>query len=244
MLEHKADPQVARLEKIIRNIRAEYDEESIIRKDWIINSRKAQSLDDFRFVQIGFAFLIESAILKDTSYYPGILGIGRSIAIGEERYLVDMLLRNISRKERRTSLCSQVISQTLGTVNSSASPSAVFIPLAFHNALHMNAFPGVSVSYKRDVRASRGRLCYGSIREEAAPLIFWSSKYISFPGLIFVYREFGEWIVKMSNGQWLSVDVAPADELKKLRVSVKTIACLHVLNPEAGLLLDVPTPRD
>jgi len=232
-----------RVQKFFRNVRDEYDEESIIKKGWIVKSREATPSDVFSFVQIGVRYLVDRAIFRDPSYYPAVLGAGSTIAIAEEKYLVKTLLNRILRKRvKKESLSFKIILEALEEAGPDFHPSAVFVPLAFHNDLHLNRVPGVKLYYDQQARAARGPLLiFGSAER---PRVFWSNKYVPFQSLIFVDQNIGEWVVKTVDRHWLVFDIRPAKDRSKVDVTIKTVACFVVSNPSAGVLLDVPLPRE
>jgi hypothetical protein len=229
-----------RVDAFIKNVRAEYDNESIIKKGLVVKSRESRSSDPFSFIQVGVRYLADSAIFHDSSYYPGMLGSGRSIAIGEERYLVEKLLNSRDSKHiTEASLSATAISKAFRDMGPNFHPKAVFVPLAFHFDLHVGKLPGVALRYDRSVQ---GRAILDCGLGEA-PRVFWSNKYVPFHGLIFVDETIGEWIVKTTDKHWLMVDIRPTKEETKVDVTVKTIAYFDISNPTAELVLDVPTPK-
>lgn len=231
-----------RVDLFTRNVREEYDKGSIVRQDWVVRSRLATPSDKFPFVQIGVRYLADRAIFEDPSYYPGMLGAGRSIAIGEEQYLVKTLLKQVTTKVKSDDFGQMAILEACRRAGPDFHPSAVFVPLAFHYALHIGKIPGIRLVFHDPIHDSRGTFLECSGLDDR-PRVFWSNKYVPFHEVIFVDRNLGEWVVKSADTHWIVVEMKPAKEKTKVDVTVKTIAYLNVLDPRAGLLLDVPPPR-
>ena len=194
-----------------------------------------------QFIQIGMRFYAKPEIFDDsysagTTYIsPEIFGVGRSIALGEEKYLIETLDKGIKNRRDKQILSFDAISQAIRDMGPSFEPDKVFIPLDFYLMLHTGKEAKVHISYENHD-------CFLVI-ESTKLRVFWSNKYVPFDSLIFVDQRLGEWIVKLApeNKHWVSVDVKPANE--KAEVTVKTVACYSILNPEAGLILRVPPPK-
>ena len=233
----------SRVRAFVRNVRAEYDEATVIGKHWIVNSRNAKPSDRLPFVQIGVHYLADRVIFTDPSYHPDIIGTGRSVAIGEERYLVKTVLDcegvKVVQKEK---LSSKTVLDALRKMRADFHPTAVFIPLAFHNALYMSQIPGVRLVHYPKAHGLRGPLLDYGLPER--PRVFWSNKYISFRSIIFVDQDLGEWVAKTEDTHRLVVDIKPAKDETKVDLTVKTVAYLDISNPAAVMLLDVPAPTE
>jgi len=228
-----------RVKKFISNVREEYDQDSIIKE--AVSWRHATLLDEGPFVQIGMRFLLEPAIFIDSYspkpvyYSPELMGAGRAIAFGEEKYLVETFQKNIQNIFEKQSFSFEAISRAMGEVGSDFEPNAVFIPLDFFVMLHTSEEAKGHISYEK-------RDCYLLLGPRKLRL-FWSSNYVPFDSLIFVSKRLGEWIVKPDpvSKHWVTIDIEPADE--KVDVAMKTVAYYAILDPKAGLILKVPPPK-
>lgn len=186
-------PSKKRAQAFISSIKAEYDSESII-KD-VMDTRSATPNDTLPFVQVGAVYRIGPEILVDsysqTGTYtsPRIIGIGRNIAIGEEKYLIDTLSNKISNKFIEKSFSPQTITDALMKMDSNFHPNSVFIPLDFYLTLHASTASNFRIVYPQGPKSF---LVLGPRRLR----VFWSNKYNPFKNLIFIDRQIGQWIVK------------------------------------------------
>jgi len=239
MVEPKLTLTESRVKKFRENVREEYDYTSVIKQ--AVSWRQATPLDKVPFAQIGMRFFAEPDIFIDsysagTTYIsPEIFGVGRSIALGEEKYLVETLEKGIKNRRDKQSLSFETISQAIREAGPSFAPSTVFIPLDFYLVLHASKEAKVCILYE-------DHDCFLFIGSTKVR-VFWSNKYVPFDSLIFVDQRLGEWIVKPDpvDKHWVTVDIRPANE--KVDVIVKTVARYSILDPEAGLILKVPSPK-
>ena len=228
-----------RVEAFKRDVRQEYDRYSIIRK--IFRPRKASENEKPMFVQIGVRFFtgpevfIDSYSMGENTFASTIVGVGHSIATGEEKYLVRLLQTKISNEDAAETLSFESISKSLRKYGVE-SPASVFVPLEFYSVLHLGKYAPLRVAY----RNYDPFLVVGSMR---LPM-YWSNQYVPFDRFIFVGSDLGEWIVKpdQETGHSVIIEVNPPKG-GKIDVTVKTIACFSDRNPTAGLLLKAPFPK-
>jgi len=239
MVELKCILSKRRIEKFKENVRREYDQDSIIKAAF--SWRYATPSDTIPLVQIGARFLAEPNIFID-SYsaggvytVPEMVNLGRSIALGEQKYLIEMLQRGIQKVSEQQSFTFEVISRAVEDVGPGFKPNAAFIPLDFFVPLHTSKEAEGRILYE-------GHDCFlhlGSFKLR----VFWSSNYVPFGSLIFVDKELGEWIVKLDpkDKHWVTINIESANE--KVEVEAKTVARYLILEPKAGLILKVPPPE-
>ena len=229
----------SRVQRFTQNVRDEYERATIIRE--VIRWRERRPSDPFEFVQIGMRFRVGPETFVErysagSHYYSSeIFGLGRNIAIGEEKYLVKMLQKTI-RNRRRTSLFSlSQVSHEIDSVNGLA-PECVFIPIDFFTDLHSGDPANWNILHD----GSKNYLLLGGRKLR----VFWSNIYVPFKKWIFVDPELSEWIIALdeTTRHWVTVEVEPKNE-RSVSVLVKTMACYHTIDPSAGLVLDVPMPR-
>ena len=224
--------------KFIHNVRAEYEEDSIIWNRFVVESRAATRLDRFEFVQIGSRFSFDLEVFTSSSHYPGLIGAGHSVALGEEAYLVEMLDRQISRRIEKNNLSSQTIVEALREMGPNFHPNAVLVPIAFHNPLHLEEIPGLKLVYDPHELRHRGPILKIDKSLET-PEVYWSNKYVPFDSLMFIDKSIGEWVVKTQNGHYLTVEVLRAGKADKVGVVIKTVPYLNIVTPERGLILKI-----
>jgi hypothetical protein len=228
-----------RVEAFRRDVRQEYDRYSIIQK--IFRPREASEDEKEKFVQIGMRFFtgpeifIDSYSRGENTFAPTIVGVGQSIATGEEKYLVRLLQTKISNEDVAETLSFDNVARSLRK-HGVESPASVFVPLEFYSVLHLGKYAPMRVAYKN----YDPFLVLGSM---SLPM-YWSNQYVPFDRFIFVGRDLGEWIVKPDpeTGHNVIIEVNPPKG-GKVDVTVKTIACFSDRNRAAGLLLKAPFPK-
>jgi hypothetical protein len=114
-----AQADETRLVQFKSNVRAEYDRYSIVKK--IVDWREAKDDKGLTFVQIGNRFHIPAEVLiplgrGEPDVAPNIIGLGESIALGEENYLVKQLVSNISNMENGEELSMTSLVHTLSSL--------------------------------------------------------------------------------------------------------------------------------
>src|SRR2546430_253642 len=236
------EPERSRVLEFKRNVRAEYGRYSVVKK--IMNWR--QSIDDegLRFVQIGSRFHVPVEVLVtprvgDPDVAANIIGIGQSIAIGEERYLVRQLQEFIARRDRVEHLSFDSVIGSLSRGNLRELKS-VLIPLTFYSAIHLGKFDKLHVDYE-DYNPF---LVLGPIKIP----IYWSSNSVPFDELIFIEDTLGKWVIKPDpiDGESLTIEVQGVRS-QKVDVVVKTVSSFSRDNSKAGLILSAPpleSPKD
>src|SRR5207245_3550732 len=180
-----------RVEAFKRDVRQEYNRYSIIRK--IFRPREARDNEKLRFVQIGMRFFagpeifIDSYSTGENTFASTIIGVGQSIATGEEKYLVRLLQTKISNEDVAETLSFETVSKSLRK-HGLESPTSVFVPLEFYSVLHLGKYAPLRVAYKN----YDPFLVLGST---SIPM-YWSNQYVPFDRFIFIGSDLGEWVVK------------------------------------------------
>ncbi len=228
----------SRVESFKRNVRREYKRYSIINE---VFPEQQSAPIGMRFQQIGFRFLsppgvfIESYSSKE-HYSTDFVGVGHSIATGEEKYLVDVLRRRIMNKTSVEELSIDALNRALRVLKDK--PSYAFIPLSFYSELHSNV--SQPIHYRTGSPKPWLNLGPGS----QAIAVYWSNNFVPFDDFMFLSPGFGGWFVQPDpEGNNLTIEVEPSKSSEKIEVRIRTIVSFHVQNPRAGLILRVPLRR-
>jgi hypothetical protein len=231
---------VARWERFAASARAEYEGEiSRIRKTISFRVAKEADYQVAEFKQFGQRFLVGPQVLVDaysagdTYTAPEIFGLGRNVAIAQEKHLVDVLLKGISNRMSLKEFTADTVTDAIQEVG--IRPDTVFLPLDYFSPVAMSKVKGISLAFE-------GRdefLLLGKMRLR----VLWSNKYVPFSEMIFVEKNLGEWLVKPDqNSHWLRVELAPGRTRGKFDVTIKTIAEYVIDNPAKGLVIEMQNP--
>lgn len=227
-----ANPE--RLDQFKRAVRKDYDDTSIIRE--IADYRKAAPDELGNFVRIGLRFyakpdiFIEEYAKPDTYVLPEILGLGRSIAIGEQKYFMSEIEKSFTTKKVDDMIEMARCLEGVPDLDL----TAAFVPIAYFMDLHFPENPICRVSYE-DAR-------YLIIGDKKAR-VFWSNNYVEFNKFYFIGKRSVQWIVKPdSTGHWVRVTVNPDVQSQKFDVTTETVARLEVVDKRFGLALLLSKP--
>jgi hypothetical protein len=196
-------------------------------------ARTASANEEGKFVRIGRRFLSDGKPFVDEfstgeEYFsPEILGLGRSIAIGEEDYLIKQLQKLFAPSD-----CASK-TEMIEKLNAHETPLAVaFIPLEYMNDFYSLRIPGARMEFE----PGRTYLNVGSNKMR----IYWSHKYVKFTHFLFLAHDAIEWVVKSDpeTEAWLRVDIKPSGS-KQFEVNVETIVLCNLLNQTHGLAISL-----
>lgn len=226
MISAELVPNAERVQRFADQVRREYEGASIIPEG--IPERPPAPEDKGDFVRIGLRFLAAPEIFVDSpssdTYYPGILGIGRSIAIGEEKYLIRTAEKSFKAQRLRT---KAEMFDHLERIRKSKLTVA-FMPIAYFTDFHLSPDSRSRISYKNGIRY----LKFG-VHEVK---VFWSNRYVELDRFLFLAEGSAEWIAKPDpkNGQKVRVNVAFDRRSGKFDVTAETVARLNILDRKLG----------
>ena len=221
-MEFAANPE--RINDFTRETRAEYDRTTVI--DKATRWRPALQEENGGFVRIGQRFYADPQLFvkefwqPGMSYSPAVVGVGQSITIGEEKYVISRLERE--SKPREVSALGEVAH--IIESDYAREFSSAFLPLDYYRDVGLGSQPEVRISFeKREQFISFGK---------ARMFVFWSSKYVPFRNVFLVGRDAAEWIAKPDpmSGHRVRVEVKPRSDIGKFDVICETVAKLK-LNP-------------
>lgn len=232
-----AAPSPTRLEKFTSHAIREYESTSVIKPNFAW--RRAEADENGGFVKVGQRFLsdgkpfLDEYSVGDEYFVPEIIGPGRSVAIGEENYLMQKLQQFFHPSE-----CASR-SQMMSRLADLAEPvlSVAFMPIEYYKDFHLVQTPGMRLEYE----TGRTFLRVGVHRMR----IYWSNRYVKFSQFFFLARDAIEWVIKPdpATESWLQVNVKPA-RMKRFEVTVETIALCkrgRINHGIAYLLQEKPT---
>ncbi len=219
-----------RLRQFRDHVLLEYYGNSVVRNNFV--ARLALSDETGNFVRIGRRFLSDGKPFVDEysrgeEYFsPEILGLGRSIAIGEEAYFIKQLHQFFPPSE-----CPSKTDMIAKLAALAAPLSIAFIPLEYLNDFYSLQTPGMRLEFEP---AGVTYLIVGPNKMR----IYWSHKEVKFTRFLFLARDAVEWVVKSDpqTRDWLRVDVRPA-RVRQFEVNVETIALCKLANENHALAI-------
>ena len=214
-------------------LRDSYMKSNIITKV-VETSDYNDSYENLEFINLGIHTYIPKEWFTRTDIYPDVffMDIGKSIAIGEEKYLLKQILENreVKRDDLHEVTYKEVITKLfeVGDVTN----VVLFIPIDYFVKIH--------VDWARETGRpiiSMNKLQVGERQVD----IFWSSKYVEFNDFIIVRKSFGRWIAKPSVDSRLKIEIEESRErMEKMELKAQTTFYYYILEPEHILIL---TPR-
>lgn len=220
------------------DVRREYDRATIVGNAFAPTNAYAEEKGDF--VRIGRRFyarpetFIEELSKGDTSYSSTISGVGRSIAIGEEKYFISKLSTAVK------TITVETKKEMLDSIGSSRLQfSAVFMPIDYYADFHI-PLDSQSLNGTIHYEDQRRFLVIGPHRIPP----FWSSKYVEFDRFYFITANSLEWLVKTDGktGHRVRISIVPNDDKGKFDVTCETIACMRIRDPEAAISFKLEQP--
>lgn len=205
----------------------------------VLNVRTYEKEKDesLKFRWIGLRYLIDRSWFTSPTMMPEFSDMGRSIAFGEENYLIKQMIEFGETKQVER-IDFEALRLAISEFKKEGyHPTSIFIPIEFFVQLH-----DWSGSYKstgfRAVDYTKGQ-AYFVIDSETKLRIFWSSKYVKVEDFIVIDRKFGEWVVKPDeSGDLLTVKIEESKEKKdKVEVLAQTAFNFRVIDPRAVRVL-------
>lgn len=227
--EHFA-PSPDRVKKFTEGVVREYEQHSIVKR--CINWRIASPDEEGEFVRIGLRFaakpetFVDELSLGGTVYHPEIFGIGRSIAIAEEKYILAQAEKSFETQEVETR--ANMVDHLRGSFP--FTPAVAFIPIAYYMELHKSVDPQFRIQY---LDGPQGYLKIGDSKAR----VYWSNRYVEFDKFFFLASGSAEWIVKPDHetGSWVRVKVQTGKP-GEFDVTAETVALFKPLDLERGII--------
>jgi hypothetical protein len=229
------DPE--KVDRCETEITRTYAEDTILPE--VVNLRTYEEEKDksLELRSIGLGYLVDREWFTSPTHIPMFSDMGRSIALGEENYLIKQMIEFGETKYIERFDFDALKSAITEFKESGYQPTSLFAPIDYYVELH-----GWQRSHEnKGLRAIEyaERRPYFVINSETKLRIFWSSKYVKFEDFIVVDRKFGEWIVKPDeSGNLLTISIRESKkEPRKVDVLVKTSFNFKIVDPKAVRIL-------
>jgi len=223
-----------------------YRKSSIIRE--VVDCRpfeeKADSSENY--VQIGLRTLVPKDWFKASSNVILELGsIGRSVAMGEENFLIEEIQEKCpeSNVRKMDTFTVESVMEAFAKIRArGCAPSVLFIPIEFFAEMHRwrTAQDEMAIQYPSGPRA------FFSLDESTKLRIFWSSRHVPLDKILIFDKSFGEWIVKtvVKTGDYIQAKIVESKEPDKMEIAAKTVVKFAMRRPETlQILVPKHTPK-
>ena len=216
-----------------------YKNTSIIRE--VIDCRSfVEKIDrPGNYTQIGLRTLVPKDWFKATANVVLEFGsIGRSVAMGEENFLIDRVQEEIPEKKVRRidKFAIDNVARAVTEIKGGGySPSVLFVPIEFFVEMHNWRL----TSNKMAIRYPSGPRAFLVLDESTKLRIFWSSKYVRLDKILILDRSFAEWIVKTEpkTGDYIQATIRESKEPDKMEIMAKTVVKLIMRKSKALQIL-------
>lgn len=187
---------------------------------------------DLDFLYLGKWHYIPKKWFADPSYYPDLFfdEVGRGIAVGEEKHIVDKLLANgevqrISLDTINYGVIRDAFHQ-LATELERPHPTlrfVLFAPIEYYVKMHTDW----AREQQRLLMVDR-RLVVDSFRVN----VFWSSRYIDYKEFVVSERSLCHWIAKPNVRNRLEVRIAESEKPESMELKAQTIFRFALHEPQ------------
>lgn len=214
-------------------LKRSYFENSIITKvieTLDFNETQHQNLN---FLKFGIWTYVPKEWFTRPDVIPDIVFIefGKSIAIGEEKYLIENVLSSRARQISLLETKYQCVVEAIIKMGD-LSDAVMFAPINYFVKMH--------IDWAKEAGAmvvQGNELIIGPYRIP----VFWSSKYVDFKDFIIVRKSFGRWIAKPSVSERLSVEIVPSSEkADQMELKAQTLFHFDITDTSQTLILKPP----
>lgn len=187
--------------------------------------------EDLDFLQIGRWLYIPRVWFTDPSTHPDLVfnEIGRGIAFGEKRHIVDTILANEKLKRKKVETVSypdilEAIKDLISEIgrNMLSLQLVLFAPIEYFVTIHIDWVREHRIRIRPDA------LIIGGFRVKP----FWSNKYIDYKDFIILERSLCRWIAKPNVNSRLEVEIIEGEKPGKMELKAQTVFNFTILDPE------------
>jgi hypothetical protein len=183
------------------------------------------------FLYLGRWIYIPRNWFTDPSIYPDLVfsDIGRGIAMGEEKYIVDKILANdnVSKITLDTIGYDNIVDAVNSLVLEMPRPLStlqltLFSPIKYFVTMH------IDWAREHGMTIRPNELIIDGYRIRP----FWSSKYIDYDEFIVSERSLCRWIAKPTVENRLEVEIIESDKMGEMELKAQTVLNFAILDPE------------
>jgi len=233
---------LAKLTRCKNELLKEYFNASIVEKVTNAKDYDETAHRPLDFLRLGRWYYIPEEWFTDPSIFPDLVfgETGRSIALGEEKHIVEKILANDStRKITVETVDSAEIKRQIRDVISHAAQThghanyqiVMFAPIAYFVAAHID-WP----QQERGIVWRNGDLFVDGLRIE----LNWSNKYIDYKEFIILEKSMCCWVAKPTLGERMNVGITDSRQMGQLELKAQSVFSFLLKAPE-NILVARPT---
>lgn len=233
---------LAKLTRCKNELLKEYFNASIVEKVTNAKDYDETARRPLDFLRLGRWYYIPEEWFTDPSIFPDLVfgETGRSIALGEEKHIVEKILENDSTRKIIVETVDSffikrqirdVILRATQTYGHANYQIVIFAPIAYFVAAHID-WP----RQERGIVWRNGDLFVDGLRIE----LHWSNKYIDYKELIILEKSMCCWIAKPTVGGRMNADVTVSNQRGQLELKAQSVFSFLLEAPE-NILVVRPT---
>jgi len=234
-------PDVNKMERCKKSLLRDYFRTSIVEEavdaiDYVEDvHRNLQFLEFGRWVYVPTNWFTDPCIYPDLAFED----VGRGIAIGEEKHIMQQILTNrqvnrIALEDVSYNSLKEIIDDL--TLPREQDPRLVlFVPIEYFVTMHIDW-----AREQRQIVVQNDSLLMGNWRIK----VFWSSKYVDFNDFIVARKSSCRWVVKPNVKNRLQVELYESKiEPENMELKAQTVFNFTIYNPQEIRVVHPPTIR-
>ena len=199
---------------------------------------------DLNFLKFGKWYYIPKKWFTDPSIYPDLVfsGIGRGIAIGEKKHIVEKILANdnVNRITLGAINYGNIREIVHGLVSEMEMPLSnlqfiLFAPIEYFVAMH--------IDWAREQHQTliwEGELIVDNFRVK----LFWSNKYVDYKEFVISEKSLCGWIARPNVNSRLEVEIRESDRPENMELKAQTAFNFTIRDPKKIRVLQPTQPPE
>lgn len=222
-----------KIDRCIKKLQEDYFNSSIVEQTTDATDYNEAIHSTLQFLRLGRWIYIPKKWFTDPSIYPDLVfsDIGRGIAIGEEKHIVQEILTNDGVDRIRLETVNygnlrEIVRELRSTVSRrhQVPHLILFAPIDYFVIMHVDWAREENLALMQG-----GNLLVDNLRLK----VFWSSKYVEFDEFIVTERSICRWVAKPNVRDRLEVQIVSSEnQPENMELKAQTVFNFTVLNPE------------
>jgi len=220
--------RIARSESLISQ---SYYKASVI--DKIIRVRDAGASDADFLKLYRRTYIPKEWFVRKDIYTDLIFGqFGSNLAFSEIKFILEEILKNkeIERLHVPEIGFNALLETSVSLIGREVDPTVLFMPIDYYTDLYTDwrVNPGLRINPFDNITILGQRY-----------KIFWSNKYMPFNEVLFIDKNFGEWVAKPNFRERLSAKISESDKVDQLDLLIFTTLKLRLLQTNRIKILQI-----